>query len=162
MAITDWVGHTDSNLLGIESIAADPVDPSRVYWPPGCTSRAALSRFLSSTDMGQTWARNDISAPMGGNADGRSMGERLATRSQPDQHLVLWLAQHWLVDEHGLCADMDQSQWFPNNLHGHGIRPDLRGLRSTQRLAGQPHSGDLCWGARGHRNRALSHDRRRG
>ncbi len=28
--------------------------------------------------MGQTWTQNSIAAPMGGNADGRSMGERLA------------------------------------------------------------------------------------
>ncbi len=78
MAITDWVGHTDSNLLGIESIAADPVDPSRVYLAAGMYLTGSPVSILSSTDMGQTWARNDISAPMGGNADGRSMGERLA------------------------------------------------------------------------------------
>jgi hypothetical protein len=78
MAITDWVGHNDSNLLGIESIAADPVDPNRVYMAAGMYLTAGNGAILSSTDMGQTWARNDISAPMGGNADGRSMGERLA------------------------------------------------------------------------------------
>ncbi len=33
--ITDWVGHTNSNLIGIESIAADPVDPNRVYLAAG-------------------------------------------------------------------------------------------------------------------------------
>jgi len=78
MAITDWVGHNDSNLLGIESIAADPVDPNRVYLAAGMYLTGSPVSILSSTDMGQTWARNDISAPMGGNADGRSMGERLA------------------------------------------------------------------------------------
>ena len=78
MPITDWVGHTDSNLLGIESIAADPVDPNRVYLAAGMYTTAGNGSILSSTDMGQTWTRNNISAPMGGNADGRSMGERLA------------------------------------------------------------------------------------
>jgi len=78
MAITDWVGHNDSNLLGIESIAADPVDPNRVYLAAGMYLTAGNGAILSSTDMGQTWARNSISAPMGGNADGRSVGERLA------------------------------------------------------------------------------------
>jgi hypothetical protein len=78
MPITDWVGHNDSNLLGIESIAADPVDPNRVYLAAGMYLAAGNGSILSSTDMGQTWVRNDISAPMGGNADGRSMGERLA------------------------------------------------------------------------------------
>ena len=78
MAITDWVGHNDSNLLGIESIATDPVDPNRVYMAAGMYLTAGNGSILSSTDMGQTWTRNNISAPMGGNADGRSMGERLA------------------------------------------------------------------------------------
>ena len=78
MAITDWVGRNDSNLLGIESIAPDPVDPNRVYMAAGMYLTAGYGSILSSTDMGQTWVRNNISAPMGGNADGRSMGERLA------------------------------------------------------------------------------------
>jgi len=78
MAITDWAGHDDSNLTGIESIAADPVDPSRVYMAAGQYLSSGNGWILSSTDMGQTWTRSAITAPMGGNADGRSMGERLA------------------------------------------------------------------------------------
>jgi hypothetical protein len=78
VAITDWVGHNDANLLGIESIATDPVDPNRVYMAAGMYLTAGNGSILSSTDMGQTWTHNTIAAPMGGNADGRSMGERLA------------------------------------------------------------------------------------
>jgi len=78
MAITDWVGRNNSNLLGIESIAPDPVDPNRVYMAAGMYVTAGSGSILSSTDMGQTWVQNNIAAPMGGNADGRSMGERLA------------------------------------------------------------------------------------
>jgi len=78
LPMTDWVGHDDSNLMGIESIAADPVDPNRVYLAAGTYLTAGNGVILSSTDMGQTWVKNNISAPMGGNADGRSMGERLA------------------------------------------------------------------------------------
>jgi hypothetical protein len=77
-AITDWAGHNDSNLTGIESIAPDPIDPNRVYIAAGQYLTAGNGSILSSTDMGQTWTRNSIGAPMGGNADGRSMGERLA------------------------------------------------------------------------------------
>jgi hypothetical protein len=78
MALTDWVGRNNSNLLGIESIAPDPVDPNRVYIAAGMYVTAGNGSILSSTDMGQTWTQNNIAAPMGGNADGRSMGERLA------------------------------------------------------------------------------------
>ena len=78
MPITDWVGRNNSNLIGIESIAADPVDPNRVYIAAGEYLAGGNGSILSSTDMGQTWTPNSIAVPMGGNADGRSMGERLA------------------------------------------------------------------------------------
>jgi hypothetical protein len=78
MSITDWVGHSNSNLTGIESIATDPVDPNRVYVAAGEYLTAGNGVILSSTDMGQTWTQNSINAPMGGNVDGRSMGERMA------------------------------------------------------------------------------------
>lgn len=77
-AITDGFGRNDGNLTGIESIAPDPVDPNRVYVAAGQYLTAGNGVILSSTDMGETWTRHNISAPMGGNADGRSMGERLA------------------------------------------------------------------------------------
>jgi photosystem II stability/assembly factor-like uncharacterized protein len=78
LPMTDWVGSESSNLIGIESIAADPVDPNRVYLAAGTYLTAGYGAILSSGDMGQTWTRNSIAAPMGGNHDGRSMGERLA------------------------------------------------------------------------------------
>ncbi len=77
-AITDGFGRNDSNLTGIESIAPDPVDPNRVYVAAGQYLTGGNGTILSSTDMGVTWTRHSIAAPMGGNADGRSMGERLA------------------------------------------------------------------------------------
>ena len=78
MPLTDWVGHSNSNLIGIESIATDPTDPHKVYLAAGEYLTAGNGAILSSTDMGQTWTTNAIAAPMGGNVDGRSMGERLA------------------------------------------------------------------------------------
>ena len=76
--LIDWVGHNNPGLVGIESIAVDPVDPNKVYVAAGQYLGAGNGTILSSTDMGRTWNQNNISAPMGGNADGRSMGERLA------------------------------------------------------------------------------------
>jgi hypothetical protein len=92
MAITDWVGHIDSNLLGIESIAVDPVDPKRVYLAAGQYLAAGYGTILSSIDMGQTWASNSISAPMGGDENGRTMGERLAI--DPNLPSTLYFASH--------------------------------------------------------------------
>jgi photosystem II stability/assembly factor-like uncharacterized protein len=76
--ITDWVGRDNSNLMGIESIAPDPVDPNVVYVAAGeyLTTNGFM---LRSTDQGKTWEPpHAIGIPMGGNADGRNVGERLA------------------------------------------------------------------------------------
>jgi hypothetical protein len=78
LPLTDWVGHDNSNLIGIESIAADPVDPNRVYLAAGTYLTAGNGAILRSTDMGRSFTRHALPTPMGGNADGRSMGERLA------------------------------------------------------------------------------------
>jgi hypothetical protein len=117
MPLTDWVGHVDSNLIGIESIATDPTDPNKVYLAAGEYLWNGNASISSSTDMGRTWTTNAIPVPMGGNADGRSMGERLAV--DPNLPSVLYFgsrnaglwksadaAQTWTqvagpVDDHG-------------------------------------------------------------
>jgi hypothetical protein len=77
LPLTDWVGHDNSNLIGIESIAADPIDPNRVYLAAGTYTTAGNGAILRSTDMGRSFTRHTLPTPMGGNADGRSTGERL-------------------------------------------------------------------------------------
>ncbi len=78
VAITDWVGPTNSNLMGIESIAPDPVDPNVVYVAAG-EYLTTPGFILRSTDQTATWETpHAIGVPMGGNADGRNVGERLA------------------------------------------------------------------------------------
>ena len=137
--ITDWAGRNEENLTGIESIAADPVDPNRVYIAAGQYLTAGNGQILSSTDMGRTWTRNNIAAPMGGNVNGRSMGERLADRPEPAQHPVLRLAHRGPVEEHGLCPDLDCRQRFPDDRRRqlrqrrHELRRDVRRVRSAQR-----------------------------
>jgi len=76
--LTDWISATESNLMGIESIAADPLDPSRVYLAAGTYLNAGPGEILRSSDYGRTWERHRMGLPMGGNVNGRSMGERLA------------------------------------------------------------------------------------
>lgn len=117
--ITDWVGKTNSNLIGIESIAADPTDPNRVYLAAG-EYTSTYGFILSSTDMGQTFSQNAINTPMGGNADGRNLGERLAV--DPDLPSTLYFGSR----STGLWTSADYGQtWtlvvhFINALDGNG------------------------------------------
>jgi photosystem II stability/assembly factor-like uncharacterized protein len=84
-ANTSWTPITDmfprdTNFLGIESIAADPVDANKVYAAVGTYTQSwsGNGAMLRSTDKGQTWQRTDMPIKMGGNENGRSNGERLA------------------------------------------------------------------------------------
>lgn len=88
--LTDWVGGADSNLLGIESLAADPVNAKRVYLAAGTYTQswAGNGAILRSADQGQTWQRTDMPFKMGGNEDGRSIGERLSV--DPHQNSILF------------------------------------------------------------------------
>ncbi len=77
--LLDWLGHNDSNLMGVESIAPDPVDPNRVYMAVGTYTQSWASdgAILRSDDRGRHWRRTDLPIKLGGNESGRSMGERL-------------------------------------------------------------------------------------
>lgn len=70
-------GNPVSSYMGIESIAADPKDANVVYLAAGMGywGEAAIWR---SADRGQTWDIVPVPFRMGGNEDGRGMGERLA------------------------------------------------------------------------------------
>jgi photosystem II stability/assembly factor-like uncharacterized protein len=76
--ITDHLGR-ESNFLGIESLAVDPVDANKVYLAAGTYTGSWVGNgaILRSNDRGNTWQVSDIPLKMGGNENGRSMGERL-------------------------------------------------------------------------------------
>lgn len=76
VAITDHLGSDNWNLIGIESIAADPVDANRVYAMCG-TYMGENGAVLSSDDYGTTWSQFDLPFGCGGNCAGRGTGERL-------------------------------------------------------------------------------------
>ncbi|HEY4107282.1 MAG TPA: hypothetical protein VGM44_25465 [Polyangiaceae bacterium] len=86
--LLDWAGRADSNLMGVDSIAPDPTDPNTLYIAAGEYLTSGNGQILSSHDRGTTWTRNPIATPMGGNTDGRSMGERLAV--DPNQAQTLF------------------------------------------------------------------------
>jgi MYXO-CTERM domain-containing protein len=75
--IMDWLTRPDMKYIGVESIAADPVDSNVVYMAVGTYTSGGNGQIIRSADRGDTWTRYSIATPMGGNADGRSLGERL-------------------------------------------------------------------------------------
>ena len=77
--LMDEIG-LDSNFMGVESVAADPVDPNRVYAAVGTYVKPwqGNGAILRSTDRGDSWTVVNMPIQMGGNEYGRSNGERLA------------------------------------------------------------------------------------
>lgn len=117
--LCDWCGV--SNLMGGESIAADPHDANVVYLAAGMgtNQRAAIMR---SRDQGKTFDVIDVPFVMGGNSDGRSVGERLAI--DPNSTNVLYFASR----QQGLWrSDDSASTWkhadsFPTTAAAPGAR----------------------------------------
>jgi photosystem II stability/assembly factor-like uncharacterized protein len=89
--LTDWVGEKDWNLLGIDAVATDPVDPNRLYLAAGTYTNewAGNGAILRSTDRGRTFQRTDLPFKLGGNEDGRGAGERLVIDPSDNRTLLL-------------------------------------------------------------------------
>ncbi|MGA5193542.1 RICIN domain-containing protein [Streptomyces exfoliatus] len=103
--LTDWVGEKDWNLLGIDSIATDPVDPDRLYLAAGTytNSWAGNGALLRSTDRGRTFQRTDLPFKLGANEDGRGAGERLVIDPAHNGTLLLGTRKNglWRSTDHG-------------------------------------------------------------
>src|SRR5258707_343278 len=89
--LTDVFIAADWNLLGTESITADPVDPHRVYLAQGTYTQswAGNGAVLRSADFGASFKRTDLPIKLGANEAGRYSGERLAV--DPLRHKILYL-----------------------------------------------------------------------
>ncbi len=89
--LLDWLTRADGNLMGIESLATDPVEPNRVYLAAGTYTnpRAGNGEVLRSADFGRTWERTPLPFKLGGNEAGRGNGERLAV--DPNDHRILFM-----------------------------------------------------------------------
>ncbi|MGA7674964.1 MAG: hypothetical protein WCA78_07945 [Rhizomicrobium sp.] len=106
IALNDDLGRDDAQLLGVLSIAVDPNYPSRVYLACGqyLADWGHKAAILRSEDRGATWSRTDLPIKLGGNADGRSNGERLQV--DPNNPDVLFLGTNqdglWKSEDAGV------------------------------------------------------------
>jgi photosystem II stability/assembly factor-like uncharacterized protein len=97
----DHIG--ESSYFGAESIAPDPVDLNVVYIAAGMY-RNDPAAILRSDDKGKTWRVFPVSFRMGGNEDGRGLGERLAV--DPNLNSILYFGSR----HDGLQRSTDRGQ----------------------------------------------------
>ena len=123
-----WIPLTDgfermTNYLGIESIAADPVDPNKVYAALGTYTQswAGNGAIARSSDQGNTWEVTEMAIKMGGNEMGRSNGERLAV--DPNQTKVLFFGSR----RNGLWKSEDAAVTW-KKVESFPIKEDPAGL----------------------------------
>jgi hypothetical protein len=91
--LLDFTRFSDWNELGVESIAADPRDPGKVWVATGEYTQPWASppdgEILRSADQGRTWRAAGLPIQLAANQDGRDMGERLAVDPADDRILYL-------------------------------------------------------------------------
>jgi hypothetical protein len=111
--LNDWLSPAQNNYAGIESIGLDPSDTNRLYLAAGTYMNNAAA-ILCSDDQGRTFKISEVPFRMGGNADGRSNGERLAV--DPNDGAILFFGSRaaglWKSTDYGATWNAVAS--FPN------------------------------------------------
>ncbi len=111
-----WMSLIDpvniSNFFGAESIVPDPVDPNRVYMAAGMY-RTAPAALFRSDNRGENWLIVETPFRMGGNEEGRGVGERLAV--DPNNNNILYFASRYqgLWISENLGANWKKVESFP-------------------------------------------------
>lgn len=86
--LTDWAPADNANQLGIDSIAVDPRDSSRLYMMLGSYFWASQATFVSSSNQGASFTKVTMPFTVGANEGGRQVGERLQV--DPNNGAVLF------------------------------------------------------------------------
>jgi hypothetical protein len=111
LPLNDWVSEDEVGLLGVESLALDPSEPSRVYMLAGINYfNGGKTAILSSNDYGQSFSVTDVTSQFKahGNGMGRQSGERLAV--DPNEGSVLFTGTR----QDGLFRSADHgATWSP-------------------------------------------------
>lgn len=103
----------ESSYMGVESIAADPVHPARVYMAAGMHRRGPAA-ILRSDDRGASWTITPVPFAMGGNEDGRGLGERLAIDPHAPATLLFGSRHHGLQRSDDSGATWARVTAFPH------------------------------------------------
>lgn len=103
IALNDGIDRANNDLYAVISLALDPRDPQRVYLACGAyfSEWARKAAVLRSHDRGASWEAVDLPVKLGGNQDGRGMGERLQV--DPNDGDILYLG----TNQDGLWRSRD-------------------------------------------------------
>ncbi|MGD0461706.1 MAG: carbohydrate-binding protein [Tepidisphaeraceae bacterium] len=125
LPLIDWAGIGRWNDYGIESLAVDPSDANRVYIAAGTYTSGSVGNgsILRSGDQGRSWHSTPMPFKMGGNEDGRSIGERLAVDPH-DGSVLFFGSRHnglWTSTDRGVTWSEVKSFPIQGTPDGLGI-----------------------------------------
>ena len=154
-------GLAEGNYFGIESIALDPHDPEVVYAAAGMY-HAFPAAMLRSTNRGTTWSIHPVAFRMGGNENGRGVGERLSL--DPDDPDILYFGSRFdgLQRSKDRGANWEKVRSFPYagegaaRRPGHTHRTQFCRIRSAHRPGRPPYPNPFCGCRRAWRTAHLS------
>ena len=107
---------------GVESVAPDPLDPNVVYLACGM-GRPDPAAILRSDNRGTDWTVAPVPFRMGGNEDGRGLGERLAIDPNDTRTLYFASRHDGLQVSRDRGATWTKSASFPLPGLGLNARP---------------------------------------
>ncbi len=122
ICITDWIGPHDMGLLGVDALALDPSNPSRLYMLAGTEYwNQGKTMILRSDDYGTTFDTINVTSlfKTHGNGFGRQNGERLAV--DPNNGDILFCGTR----SDGLWKSTDRGSSWSNVP---GVTPLANGL----------------------------------
>jgi photosystem II stability/assembly factor-like uncharacterized protein len=111
--LTDWITNDDFSLnqMGVETIAVDPTDASRVY--AGVGTYMGPSAVIRSGDRGATWERTNVPFPMDGNGSARQTGQRMNVDPNLPMRLLYGTRTMGLYESANRGATWTQVTAFP-------------------------------------------------
>ncbi len=124
MPLLDEIGpeNDGANLLGIETLAADPVDANRVYMAVGTYTQewAGNGAILSSNDKGEHWEVHEMPIKMGGNENGRGNGERMVVDPNLNEKILFGTRKYGLYQSTDYGKTWEEGS-FPEKTEPLGV-----------------------------------------
>ena len=114
--LLDFTGRFDSGYnLGVESLALDPNDPTRLYLAVGeyTESYGTNGYILASSDMGNNFAAVVLPFKNGSNDNGRFAGERLSVDPANGWHIYFGTRENGLYESNDQAVTFHQVASFP-------------------------------------------------
>ncbi|KXN89852.1 Xyloglucanase [Leucoagaricus sp. SymC.cos] len=137
--LLDFADDGRWNYWGVDALATDPIQPSRLYLATGMYTNSwdpNDGQVLISTDSGKTFTASKLPFKVGGNMPGRGMGERLVVDPNLNSILFfgarsgngLWKSTNYGASWSKVSSFTDVGSFIPDSSDSSGYNSDRIGI----------------------------------